>query len=110
MPTDDTSTHPRRTDRCRAPRGHRGDHRTPPRPRRDSTRTAPSPALPEVAPEDPYPAALNDRYRALCRLRENATDLGVDRGRIAAGDDRPLPSNRACTTAPTHCSTARHPQ
>lgn len=36
-----------------------------------------------LAPEHPFPAALNDCYSGLCWLADHARDLGVDPGRIA---------------------------
>lgn len=36
-----------------------------------------------VAPEHPHPIPLEDCYTALCWLADNATELGVDRDRIA---------------------------
>jgi acetyl esterase/lipase len=38
-----------------------------------------------LAPEHPYPAALDDGRAVLTWLREHATELGVDPGRIAVG-------------------------
>lgn len=38
-----------------------------------------------LAPENPYPAALDDCYRALRWLHGNASDLGIDPARVAVG-------------------------
>ncbi|MFD7323314.1 alpha/beta hydrolase [Streptomyces sp. NPDC059875] len=40
-----------------------------------------------LAPENPYPAALNDCYSALRWLHDNATDLGIDPARIIVGGE-----------------------
>ncbi|MBC3189945.1 alpha/beta hydrolase [Pseudonocardia sp. C8] len=40
-----------------------------------------------LAPEHPYPAALEDALDALAWLRRSAGDLGIDAGRIAVGGD-----------------------
>lgn len=38
-----------------------------------------------LAPEHPYPAAVDDGYAALTWLTESANDLGIDKTRIAVG-------------------------
>ena len=35
-----------------------------------------------LAPEDPYPAGLEDCYTGLCWLHENASELGIDNARV----------------------------
>ena len=40
-----------------------------------------------LAPEFPFPAALNDNYLALSWMYEQAADLGIDSSRIAIGGD-----------------------
>ncbi len=40
-----------------------------------------------LAPETPFPGALNDNYAGLSWLYKNATELGVDRARIALMGD-----------------------
>ncbi|OLE25312.1 MAG: hypothetical protein AUG44_16505 [Actinobacteria bacterium 13_1_20CM_3_71_11] len=40
-----------------------------------------------LAPEDPFPAAVEDAWAALSWLGDHATELGADSGRIAVGGD-----------------------
>ena len=40
-----------------------------------------------LAPEDPFPAAVEDAWAGLSWLADHATDLGADAGRIAVGGD-----------------------
>ncbi len=40
-----------------------------------------------LAPENPYPAALEDTYGVLCWAHDNAADLGIDPHRIALAGD-----------------------
>lgn len=40
-----------------------------------------------LAPETPFPGPLDDCYDALCWAKSNATDLGIDAGRLAVAGD-----------------------
>jgi acetyl esterase/lipase len=48
-----------------------------------------------LAPEHPYPAALDDCYAALCWMAANADELGIDPGRVAVAGS----SSGACLAA-----------
>jgi len=43
-----------------------------------------------LAPEYPFPAALDDCCRALCWTHDNAADLGIDPDRIVVGGGVPV--------------------
>jgi acetyl esterase/lipase len=40
-----------------------------------------------LAPETPYPAAVDDAWAATLWIEQNASDLGIDAGRVAVGGD-----------------------
>ena len=49
-----------------------------------------------LAPEDPYPASINDAYAATCWIAAHASELAIDDQRIAVGGDSAGGNLAAC--------------
>jgi len=57
---------------------------------------------PRLAPEHPFPAAVEDAYAAVCWIHENAEDLGIDHHKLAVGGE-----SSGATLATTVCRLAK---
>lgn len=55
-----------------------------------------------LAPEDPYPAAIDDCAQALAWVHEGAHELGIDPGRVAVGGDSAGGGLAACLAQRAH--------